>query len=130
MSQDGKGGCLFMGINILLIVLGGSLGAIGRFLVANRVKEWSSSNFPKATLLVNAIGSLLLGLLLGNGAEETTVFFFGVGMCGAFTTFSTFNWETLNLLQENIKMGLFYFFGSYIVGIAFGAVGYVMGMAS
>jgi fluoride exporter len=119
-----------MGINILLIVLGGSLGAIGRFLVANGVKKWSSSSFPKATVLVNAIGSLLLGLLVGNGAGETAVFLFGVGVCGAFTTFSTFNWETISLLQENVKMGLFYFFGSYIVGIVFGAAGYIMGMAS
>lgn len=119
-----------MEINILLIVLGGSLGAIGRYLVANGVKKWSSSSFPKATLLVNAIGSLLLGLLVGNGAGETAMFFFGVGLCGAFTTFSTFIWETISLLRQNMKMGLFYFFGSHIIGIIFGATGYIFGVAA
>ncbi|MGG1632805.1 fluoride efflux transporter FluC [Rossellomorea sp. NRS-1567] len=118
-----------MGVNIWLIALGGSVGAIGRYLVANVVKRCSSSYFPKATLLVNALGSLFLGLLVGSGAEENAMFFFGIGVCGAFTTFSTFNWEVLRLLQGKVKMGLFYFFGSYFVGIVFGVAGYAMGMA-
>jgi fluoride exporter len=118
-----------MGVSILLIALGGSVGAIGRFIVANAVKRFSSSRFPKATLLINGFGSLLLGILVGRGAEENVMFFFGIGVCGAFTTFSTLNWEVLRLLQENIKMGLFYFFASYLTGIVFGAAGYAMGMA-
>ncbi|MFC7783799.1 MULTISPECIES: CrcB family protein [unclassified Rossellomorea] len=118
-----------MGVSILLIALGGSVGAIGRFIVANVVKRCSSSRFPKATLLVNGVGSLLLGLLVGRGAEENVMFFFGIGVCGAFTTFSTLNWEILRLLQENTKMGLFYFFASYLIGVVLGAAGYAMGMA-
>lgn len=119
-----------MGVSILLIALGGSVGAIGRFIVANAVKRFSSSRFPKATLLVNGFGSLLLGILVGRGAEETVMSFFGIGVCGAFTTFSTLNWEVLRLFQENRRIGLFYFFASYSIGIVFGAAGYAMGTAA
>ncbi|MCA1062914.1 CrcB family protein [Rossellomorea sp. AcN35-11] len=117
-----------MGVNLILIAFGGSLGAIGRFLMANAIKNWSRSSFPKATLFINALGSMLLGLLIGNGSGEDAMFFLGVGFCGSFTTFSTFNWETLKLLQDNLKWGLIYFFGSYIIGLGFGVAGYMIGL--
>jgi CrcB protein len=88
----------------LLVALGGAFGALARFGVANLLNTPAALRFPYATLLVNVTGSFLLGLVLrgfeGWPNEPGWRAFLAIGFCGAFTTFSTFSYENMRLLQE------------------------------
>ena len=93
-------------MKILLIGLGGSLGAILRYLVSGGVQGWSGSGaFPYGTLSVNLLGCLVIGLLSqlvelrGLFSPDARAFLF-IGTLGAFTTFSTFGNETMQLMRE------------------------------
>ena len=90
---------------ILLVFIGGGLGAVSRFLVTTALAG-KLGNFPLGTLTVNFFGSLLMGLVLGIlasrvhfGAEQIKLFI-AVGFLGGFTTFSSFSAETLALIQN------------------------------
>ena len=90
-------------------MLGGGLGAVARYLVATTINEKVSTHFPYGTLVVNVVGSFLMGFLamwlvekLGlNPLLRLAIF---VGFLGAFTTFSTFSMETLNLFEEGLAV--------------------------
>lgn len=89
----------------LLVGLGGFLGSVGRYWVAGRVQSWASSDVPLGTFAVNVAGSLLLGLLLSLSLDRGLLgpelrLLLAVGLCGGFTTMSTFSFETLALLQQ------------------------------
>lgn len=90
---------------LLLIGLGGFLGANARFLVSTWVVQHIGSRFPWGTMVVNFSGSLLLGLLLAWAASHTAFdtrarLFLVTGFFGAYTTFSTFANESVALLQS------------------------------
>lgn len=82
-------------------VVAGAAGAALRYLVDLAVTDRARGTFPWATLLINVTGSFLLGLLAGlglhHGLAKTTRVVAGVGFCGAYTTFSTFTYETVRL---------------------------------
>ncbi len=90
---------------VFVIMLGGSLGALMRFIVSSSITEKLGSHFPYGTLTVNVLGSFMMGFLamflvekMGlNPLLRLGVF---VGFLGAFTTFSTFSMETLNLFEQ------------------------------
>lgn len=90
----------------LLVGVGGFAGANARLLVARLVAAGVDTRFPVGTFVINVSGSFLLGLLAVLAAEkvlpfsEEARFALGVGFLGAFTTFSTFEFET-NVLLEN-----------------------------
>lgn len=95
---------------ILVIMLGGSLGALMRFVVSSSVTAKLGSNFPYGTLTVNVIGSFVMGFLAmflveRMGLDPLLRLGIFVGFLGAFTTFSTFSMETLNLFEqgENLR---------------------------
>ncbi len=94
-------------MNILIIGLGGFIGAILRYAISGWVHKLVSSTFPYGTLAVNILGSFILGFFLIL-AEERFSFsplwrsFIAIGMMGALTTFSTFSYETFMMLQENL----------------------------
>jgi len=90
---------------LLAIAAGGSVGAVMRFMVSTGVYSWLGRGFPYGTLVVNVVGSLLMGLLyelflqrLSVSPEVRAVLL--VGFLGAFTTFSTFSIETINLIEQ------------------------------
>lgn len=99
--------------SILFVGLGGAIGAIGRYLISLFSVK---GDFPFLTLLTNLLGAILIGVVVGLADSKANmpkdlILFLKTGVCGGFTTFSTFSLESL-LLLENGK----YFLGSvYIV---------------
>jgi CrcB protein len=92
--------------NLLLIGLGGFMGALLRYGVSGFIQNWSKSlTFPFGTLTVNLIGCLLIGIFT-QLAESRGIFsseahsFVLIGLLGTFTTFSTFGNETVSLIKE------------------------------
>ena len=117
--------------NIIAVGAGSFIGGIARYIVSLAMKG-ISKGFPWATVLVNLLGCLIIGLLWGflsrNASESTSWgLFLTVGLCGGFTTFSTFSKEALTMLQTGQIWG----FASYIAlsilaGIALVAIGYYL----
>lgn len=85
-------------------IAAGAVGAAVRYLVDGFVGDRTEGAFPWGTFLINASGSLLLGLLTGlslyHAFPNTPRVVLGTGFCGAYTTFSTFTFETVRLLEE------------------------------
>ena len=111
--------------NLLLIGVGGFVGAIARFWLSGRVQDLSGSiGFPYGTLVINLVGCFLLGVLSylidvrGMFTPEVRSLLI-VGLLGAFTTFSTFSMETFNLLAagESVR-ALLNISSSVIFGLA------------
>ncbi len=91
-------------MNLLLVVLGGGLGAGGRYLLGGWLHGQLGSGFPWGTFAVNALGSLMIGLVFGLAQAKSispgTTLFLAVGVLGGFTTFSAFSYETMRLLAN------------------------------
>jgi CrcB protein len=86
------------------MLAGGAVGAPSRYLLDSYIQTNVEGEFPWGTIAINAIGSLLLGILTGlaleHGLNPTAKVVLGTGLCGAFTTFSTFSFETVRLAEE------------------------------
>jgi len=96
-------------VEYLWIALGGALGSVARYGLNGVVSDRFGETFPWGTVLVNVTGSFLIGglgalaLPEGRMSAETRAFttqFLMIGVCGGFTTFSSFSLQTLNLLRE------------------------------
>jgi CrcB protein len=109
---------------LLLVGIGGFFGSISRYGLARIINESMMVKvFPFATFTINVFGSFLLGVVyamsvkkLGN--PEVLSLLLGVGFCGGFTTFSTFAWENMALIeQRNFFESLLYSVASFVVAI-------------
>lgn len=119
---------------LLLVGTGGFLGSIARFFVSKLNITWSFHNIPLGTLIVNVLGSLIIGILMGFFMKNNEVsssnnlrLLLAVGFCGGFTTFSAFANENFSLLQNgqfftsfiyisvSITMGILAVFAGYIL---------------
>lgn len=91
-------------MTVLLVLVGGAIGAPLRYLTDILVQGRSDSVLPWGTLTVNAVGSLLLGALAAAvvhaDAPTWLLTLGGTGLCGALTTFSTFGFETVRLVED------------------------------
>lgn len=89
---------------LLWICAGGAVGTGARYLVSGWVLGWLGSSFPYGTLVVNVLGSFLLGVLMHVGLtldmSPTVRLALTTGLMGGFTTFSTFSYETVRLLED------------------------------
>ena len=88
-------------MTVVLVALGAMIGAPLRYLIDRAVTR--DSVFPWGTLTVNMAGSLVLGYLAAAAADSTVFSFLGTGLCGALTTYSTFGYETVRLLQDGAR---------------------------
>ena len=94
-------------LSYLWVALGGALGSVGRFWLSGLVATRYGESFPMGTLVVNVSGSLVIGFLAALAAPEGRLLpspgfrqFFMIGICGGYTTFSSFSLQTLNLLRD------------------------------
>ncbi|MEO5838021.1 MAG: fluoride efflux transporter CrcB [Acidimicrobiales bacterium] len=88
----------------LAFLAGGAVGAPSRYLLDGYIQRRSDGAYPWGTFAVNAAGSLVFGVLTGlaleHGLDPTAKLVLGTGFCGAFTTFSTFTYETIRLAEQ------------------------------
>jgi CrcB protein len=113
-------------VSLLFIAAGGAVGAVCRYLISNFFQR-SADRFPVGTFIINISGSLLLGLLVGSKAAPAWSQFIGIGFCGAFTTFSTLQYELLQLKQSNQAVMFLYLILTYTCGMTTAVLGYVIG---
>ncbi len=114
-------------------MLGGSLGALMRFIVSSSVTEKLGSSFPYGTLTVNVLGSFIMGFLAmflveRMGLDPLLRLGVFVGFLGAFTTFSTFSMETLNLFEQGESLrALLNMFISVVLSVLAVWLGVILG---
>ena len=111
--------------SIFLVGLGGLLGSVARYAVAIAFAGQFATGFPFATLAVNIAGCFLIGVIFalgdrGNILSPEWRIFLTTGFCGGFTTFSTFSYESLRLLED----GEYLYLGANVV------VSVVVGLAA
>jgi len=87
------------------VMLGSALGGGLRYLFGTFIQTRSGAVFPVGTMVINVTGSLLLGFLVRYTADSSALApearaFLTIGFCGGYTTFSTFSWETIRLIQD------------------------------
>ena len=90
-------------LDCLAVCAGGALGSLARYLISLApFKSVGDAGFPLATLLTNIVGAFVIGLIVAAGHEldSRLVLFLKVGVCGGFTTFSTFALESVGLVQR------------------------------
>lgn len=90
---------------ILVVAVGGAVGSALRYVLSLLVQTKVGASFPTGTLVINGSGSLLLGFLMRYGLESTSAspevrLLLTTGLCGGYTTFSTFSYETARLLED------------------------------
>ena len=113
-------------MSFLFVALGGALGAIGRYAISLIPIK---TDFPILTLITNIIGAILIGFIVGivsnkDTVSDNAVLFWKTGVCGGFTTFSTFSLEAFSLLEKKAYLSG----GIYIVlSAAFCILGVLLG---
>jgi fluoride exporter len=116
----------------VLLVLGigvvGGLGAVARFALDGAVSARVGREFPWGTLVVNLVGAFLLGVIVGASAASDTYRLVGTGLIGAFTTFSTWIFESHRLAEDGqLRAGILNLALSLVLGLAVTWAGRVLG---
>lgn len=117
--------------SIFLVGIGGLIGSVARYLIAVFLAGNVNSIFPLTTLIVNITGCFLIGVVFaladrGNVLSPEWRIFLTTGFCGGFTTFSTFSYESLKLIQD----GEYFYVGIYVlVSVVIGLAATYFGIA-
>ncbi|WP_089922387.1 fluoride efflux transporter CrcB [Lentzea albida] len=107
-------------MTLVAVFLGAALGAPCRYLVDRFVQSRHSLDFPFGTLVVNVVGCLVIGFVVGTSWMPLL----GVGFCGGLTTYSTFSYETVKLLEaEKYRSALLNVVVSVVLGVGAAAIG-------
>jgi len=119
---------------LLAVAAGGALGAVGRYVVISAAGARLGTDFPYGTLIVNVVGSGLMGVLLAVAAgapTDATLAFAGAGVLGGFTTFSTFVLDTVYLAGRRAMVGAgIYVVASVALSLGAFAIGYGLARAA
>lgn len=119
-------------MTVLAIALGAAIGAPARYLADKAIQSRHDTVFPWGTLTVNVLASLIFGVLTGaaGGVDPAVAALLGTGFCGALSTYSTFSYENLRLVQEDAA---FYAAAnlllSLVAGVGAAALGWSIGAA-
>lgn len=105
---------------LLAIFLGGGIGSVFRYLVSLSISRQLTTAFPAGTFLVNITGCFLIGILYGIAIRYTWLnaewrMFLITGICGGYTTFSTFSYEAVSLIRQGNHAYFFLYIGLSIV---------------
>jgi CrcB protein len=97
-------------VRLLLVCLGGAVGTGARYLIGGLAARWLGSEFPYGTLFINVLGSFLIGFVQQVGLTtlaipETTRLVLTIGVMGGFTTYSSFSYETISLIENGSWLG-------------------------
>jgi CrcB protein len=119
----------------LAVAAGGALGSVARFWMTGAVAALTGPRFPYGTLLINVLGSFVIGVVAGitltperMGMHPDVRIFLMVGICGGFTTFSAFSLQTLELIQTgNAALAMLYVAGSVVLCVLFVWFGWWLG---
>ncbi|MBA2872224.1 CrcB protein [Anoxybacillus calidus] len=116
---------------IFVVGIGGILGAITRFLLSKWISSKVTTTFPIGTWIINITGSFILGCLFvlhSNGDISAWLWlFFGVGFLGAYTTFSTFGYETVHLIEKkDFGTAILYVLSSVLISVGFAWIGILL----
>jgi CrcB protein len=114
-----------------LVALAGALGALARFAVHGLVQSRTASRIPYGTIVVNVTGSFVLGVVVGvatyHGLDADVRTVVGTGFLGAYTTFSSFSYDTFGLFEADAKRAaLVTALGSVAMGWSAATVGFVL----
>ena len=114
------------------VCLGAAVGAPSRYLVDRAVQARHDSLMPWGTMLVNVVGSLVLGVLVGlatgRDVPDAVMLTLGTGLCGALTTYSTFGYETFRLVEDGARLyAVLNVAVSLVVGVGAAGIGYAVG---
>ena len=111
-------------MNILMVGVGGAGGALSRYIIGLVVARYYRPSFPLATFVINVSGAFLLGLSMAYftqsilGSSFLGTYLLQIGFLGGYTTFSTFGYETLNLIEDGEWLNsALYFLGSTVLGL-------------
>jgi len=116
-------------MTVLLVIVGGAVGAPARYLTDLALQRLHTTAFPWGTWTANVAGSFLLGLVTSSGPDWVLTLV-GTGFCGALTTFSTFGFETVRLSEEGPRAAaLSNVAGSIVAGLTAAALGWWFGSA-
>lgn len=119
--------------SIVLVFIGGGLGSIVRYLLNKWVSSMHQINFPFGTLVVNIVACFVLGLIVGLADHKQLMspdarIFWAVGVCGGFSTFSTFTLESLTLFQMSANVSaVIYILVSVVICLCATVVGIALG---
>ena len=115
-----------MSMNFLFVAFGGALGAVARYAISLIPVK---TGFPILTFITNIVGAVLIGFIVGftdnrDGISDNVILFWKTGVCGGFTTFSTFSLEACNLFEnKQYTVGAIYVilsFGCCVLGVLCG----------
>lgn len=100
-------------LGVILVAIGGGIGSVARYLTSNWMADRFGMDFPMGTLVVNVVGCFIIGLFMTLATERLSIspywrLFIAVGCLGGLTTFSSFSYETLRLLQNADILRAFY----------------------
>lgn len=111
---------------VIAVGIGGFLGAIARYYTSQKLNKAETDRLPHGTLVVNLLGSFLLGFILSIVLNDIYTLLIGTGFLGGFTTFSTLHKELL-ILQKYPRKWVLYLLFTYAGGLLFAILGYLLG---
>ncbi len=120
-------------MRLVLVAVGGAIGSTLRYLLDGEVYRWLPATFPYGTFVVNVVGCGIFGLLVGIGEQQLIVgsparTFLLIGVIGGFTTFSSFAFETVQLLRDGEWwLGALNTIGQVVIGFAALWAGFSLG---
>ena len=120
-------------LGVILVAIGGAVGATARYLVSNWAAARFGAEFPYGTLIVNVVGCFIIGAFMTMTTERLSIspywrLLITVGFVGGMTTFSSFSYETIHLMQEADMLRAFYNVGLNIL-VGFSATWLGIGVA-
>jgi fluoride exporter len=117
---------------LIYVAVGSAIGGVARYLIGGLVQRLFDTTFPAGTLLINISGSLLLGTIIRYAGETSTLTpelraLLAIGLCGGYTTFSSFSYETVALLEDGEwTRAALYVAGSVVLSLAATLLGFAL----